>query len=303
MTKVLRTPAAMSWRRWISALLVVLLPSAAAVRPAGGAPQTGREPTHRIGERYAIGADLSRYAALYGTPEFRGIDDEMARPWPRLQNIRTVAVLAGMPGQTDDPGAAAYPGRVVEYSSSYATHLLCGDRYCVGVRPVEEMREFFMGQGRSWFHQKVEVIGAIDMVGDPRDDRGPTYAFRVWSVQLFVESEGRRRRDGPTLESLVMDPKAAAGRSVTVRGTFRGANLFEDLPPETRRHPSDWVMKDGPFSIWVTDRAPKGNGFSLDPSSRSDCDWRVEVNGKVQTAAGYVYLRARSVVLVKREEQ
>jgi len=293
----------MRWLRWIGALLVVLLLSAAAVVSGRAAPQGVDPPTYRIGGRYQIGGDLSRYAALYGSPEFRGIDDDMARPWPHLQNIRTVAVLAGMPGKTADPGSAAYTGRIVEYGNQYATHLLCGDRYCIGVVPVEEMREFFMEQGRSWFHHKVEVIGALDQVGDPRYDPGPSFVFRVWSVQLFYESESRRRQDGPTLETFVMDPKAAAGRSVTVRGTFRGANLFEDLPPDTRRHPSDWVMKDGPFSIWVTGRAPAGDGFSLDPTSRPDCNWRVEVKGKVETAAGYVYLRARSVVLVGREKE
>ena len=289
------------WQR-IGALLVVVLSSAAAV-VADRAAQVVDPPTYRIGERYQIGGDLSRYAALYGSPEFRGIDDETARPWPRLQNIRTVAVLAGMPGKTDDPGAAAYTGRVVEYGSPYATHLLCGDRYCVGVVPVEEMREFFMGQGRSWFHHKVEAIGALDQVGDPRYDAGPSFVFRVWSVQLFGESDDRRPQGGSTLETLVLDPRAAAGRSITVRGTFRGANLFEDLPPESRRQPSDWVLKDGPFSIWVTGRSPRGDGFSLDPSSRSDCDWQVEVKGKVDTAAGYIYLRAKTVALVGREEE
>jgi hypothetical protein len=207
-----------------------------------------------------------------------------------------------MAGRSGDPGGVAYTGRVVEYSNNYTSHMLCGDRYCIGVAPVEEMVEFFLQQGRSWFHRRVEVIGAVDQVGDPRDTSCPCYAFRVWSVQLFEESVDRRgRREAPTLETLVLGPEAAAGRSITVTGTFRGANLFEDLPPETRRDPDDWVLKDGPFSVWVTGRAPKGKGFSLDPRSRSDCDWRLEVTGKVETAARYVYLRAKSVALLRRE--
>ena len=83
-------------------------------------------------------------------------------------------------------------------------------------------------------------------------------------------------------------------------GTFRGANLFEDLPPESRRDPADWVLKDGPFSIWVTGKAPKGRGWSLDPRQRSECRWRLEVKGRVEIAGGYVYLRATSVALVGR---
>jgi hypothetical protein len=278
--------------------LVVLL--GAPDRPAS--PQVVPQPYNRqIQERHAIGADLGRYEALYGSPEFRGIDDDFARPWPRLQSIRTIAVLAPHP-RTGDQGSAAYAGRSIEYSNNYTNFVLCGDRYCIAVTPVEEMFDFFNGQGRSWFHRTVEAIGAIDQVGDPRDAGCPCYAFRVWSVQLFEETVRRSGREAPTLETLVRGPEAAAGRSITVRGTFRGANLFEDLPPETRRDAGDWVLKDGPFSIWVTGRAPKGKGFSLDPRSRSECNWLLEVTGKVETAARYVYLRAKSVALVRREK-
>jgi hypothetical protein len=191
---------------------------------------------------------------------------------------------------------------MIEYSNKYTSHTLCGERHCIGVAPVEEMVEVFLGQGRSWLHREVEVIGAVDQVGDPRDSSCPCYAFRVWSVQLFAEREGRRSRQEPSLETLVSGPEAAAGRSITVRGRFRGANLFEDLPPETRRDPADWVLKDGPFSIWVTGRAPKGDGFSLDPRSRSDCDWELEVTGKIETASRYVYLRAKRVALLRRDK-
>ena len=282
--------------------LVVVLWLCAQDHAAVSLPQVIPRPyNHRQEDRYAIGGDLSRYQALYGSPEFRGIDDEQARPWPRLQNIRTIAVLAPHP-RTGDAGGTAYTGRVIEYSNNYTNFILCGDRYCLGVAPVEEMFEFFMEQGRAWFHRKVEVIGAIDQVGDPRDTSCPCYAFRVWSVQPVVESGKRARAHEPTLETLVRGPDAAAGRSITVQGTFRGANLFEDLPAETRRDPADWVLKDGPFSIWVADRAPKGDGFSLDPGSRSDCQWRLEVTGKVETAARYVYLRAKRVALVRREK-
>jgi hypothetical protein len=255
----------------------------------------------RHADRYATG-DLSRYEGQYGPPEFRGIDDEHGRPWPRMQSIRTVALLAPS-ARSGDPGAMAYAGREVEYVDSYTNFMLCGERYCVGVTPVEEMFDVFNQQGRAWQHRKVEVIGAIDNVGDPRDSACPCYALRVWSVQLYAESDTRRPAgQGSSLEALVRGPEAAAGRSITVQGTFRGGNLFEDLPPETRRDSADWVLKDGPFSIWVTGRAPKGDGFSLDPRSRSDCRWRLEVTGKVETAARYVYLRAKSIALVRREK-
>jgi hypothetical protein len=60
------------------------------------------------------------------------------------------------------------------------------------------------------------------------------------------------------------------------------------------------VLQDGPFSIWVTGKAPKGKGFSLDPRSRSDCRYRLEATGKVATVNGFIYLRASSLQLLGR---
>jgi len=282
-------------------LVSLLVLSLAPDRTVDPLPQVIPQPYNQRHEnRYATGA-LSRYEAQYGSPELRGIDDEHGYPWPRMQSIRTIAALLPS-ARTGDPRGGAYAGRVVEYVNSYTNFMLCGERHCVGVTPVEEMFDFFNQQGRAWYTQKVEAIGAIDDVGDPRDSACPCYAFRVWSVQLYEESEHRRPPgQGSSLEALVRGPEAAAGRSITVEGTFRGGNLFEDLPPETRRDPADWVLKDGPFSIWVTGRPAKGDGFSLDPRARSDCRWRLEVTGKVETAARYVYLRAKSVALVRRE--
>jgi hypothetical protein len=46
--------------------------------------------------------------------------------------------------------------------------------------------------------------------------------------------------------------------------------------------------------------APKGQGFALDPRSRSDCRYRLEATGEVVTARGCVYLRATSLRLLGR---
>ena len=50
----------------------------------------------------------------------------------------------------------------------------------------------------------------------------------------------------------------------------------------------------------VTGKRPKGSGFSLDPSSRSDCRFRLEVSGKVEEEDGRVYLEAKEVRLLGR---
>jgi hypothetical protein len=254
--------------------------------------------------RVAVGAvDIGRYEALYGTPEFRALDDESARPWPERSAIRTVGRLEEIPGRGRS-GAAA-PGLFGgggDYDNAYAVFRVCARRHCLALVPVPEMQDAFAGPVLAWVHRDVEVIGAVDLLpdqGDPTQSR--PRVFLVWSV---FESLPRRVRGDPaagsSLEALVRYPKGGEGRTVTASGTFRGANLFEDLPRESRRDPSDWVLKDGPFSIWVTGRAPKGQGWALDPRQRAECRWRLEVKGKVETAGGYVYLRATSVALVGR---
>ena len=97
----------------------------------------------------------------------------------------------------------------------------------------------------------------------------------------------------------VTEPTAYVGKTVTVVGRFGGANLFEDLPPESRLRP-DWVLRDGPYSIWICGRPPKGQGFALDTRSRAESRWRLEVQGRVETRKRYVCLRALRVLLVGR---
>jgi hypothetical protein len=261
----------------------------------GRAQIAPHQPPIRTGERVATG-DVSRYEGLYGSPEFRGIDDEMGRPWPKMRAIRTIATLVGVPGRTDDKGGeGAAVGRVVEFQSSFVSHLLCGERYCLGVVPMPEMVEVLMQGARSWFHRQVEVIGAIEIVTQRTDS---AEAFRIWSIQPHEGSVTRRKGKAPSLEQLVSGPEAAAGRTITVSGVFRGANLFEDMPAESGLEPKDWVLQDGAYSIWVTGREPKGSGFRLDPQSRSDCRFRLEVSGRVERRGELVYLRAKQVALI-----
>jgi hypothetical protein len=254
----------------------------------------------------ASDGDVGRYAGLYGPPEFRGLDDEGARPWPELRAIRTIGRLEEIPGRRSgkaSPGAINGGG---DYDNPAAFYHLCAERHCLALVPVEEMRDVFYGGAASaWLHQDVEVVGAIDQLPAASQDPAQVrrWAFLVWSVLEPAPARTvREGASGSSLEALVRYPKGGEGRSVTASGLFRGANLFDDLPAESRRHSSDWVLTDGPFSIWVTGKAPKGKGFSLDPRSRSDCRWRLEVSGRVETAGGYVYLRAKSVMLVRREK-
>jgi len=290
--------------------LFALVMSIALIRSdAPAAPQARPTPPPTLaGDRVAggSGGPISRYATMYGTPEFRGLDDEQSRPWPMRQAIRTIGQLELIPGRgrSGQANAAPNPGRRREWDSEFALFEICGDQFCLAIVPVQEMQDVLAGAS-DWVHKNIEVIGAIDKLSLPGlDPMSAPVVFQVWSVFEAPEMPGRKKGSkGSSLEPLVRYPKGVEGTVVTVTGVFRGANLFEDLPPESRRDDSDWVLQDGPFSIWVTGKAPRGKGFSLDPRSRSDCRYRLEATGKVATANGFIYLRASSLQLLGRAKE
>ena len=235
--------------------------------PALGQP-VGRQ---RDFNRVPIGGDLSRYEIRYGEPENRSLDDVFEGPetWPQRQAIRTV-------------------GRVVPVLRP--PYVLSGKAHSLRPAPVEEIADAFARHMPSSLGREVEVVGAFE-----------EGTFLVWSVFVLQErDEDEVAAPRTTLEALVIDPEASTGSVVTVEGTFRGANLFGDFPAESRRHAQDWVLKDGPFFIWVTGAKPEGSDFSLGLQTRTDCRWRLAVQGEVETHDGIIYLRAWTARLLGR---
>jgi hypothetical protein len=90
---------------------------------------------------------------------------------------------------------------------------------------------------------------------------------------------------------------------VTVRGRFRGANLCADFAGDTRPAKDAWVLRDGPFSVWVSGREPRGEGWRLDLRSPGDCVYEVEVEGKVARVGAVLAIEARRLRLVGRRSE
>ena len=164
------------------------------------------------------------------------------------------------------------------------------ERQCVPVSPVAEMAATLEGTAESYRNQRVVVVGV---------NGGPGPGFQFWDFQVmanFAKRTSEGRDSG--LRSIVAAAGQASKQAVRVRGQFRGRNLFGDLPPESRRGSSDWVIADQGVALWITGKAPKGEGWSLDLDSRSETVRWVEVEGEVAARDGIVYVKARSVSLV-----
>jgi len=122
-------------------------------------------------------------------------------------------------------------------------------------------------------------------------------------LTLSMSSRPRESVDGQNFAKQVLaNPAQFAGKTVSILGQFRGRNLFGDLMPETRRKPGDWVLKDGEVALWVTEKPPKGKGFTLDPDYKGDTERWVEVEGKPEVVDGVLYLRASRVTLASRRK-
>jgi hypothetical protein len=145
----------------------------------------------------------------------------------------------------------------------------------------------------------------LDLIEDP--DLPPLPAPRLdWpkasiTVLSIADMTPFARKPGsrPGLEigEILADPARFKGKSVELRGRFCGRGLCGDLPPASARSPSDWVLDDGSGALWVSGRAPRGKGFSLDPHYPPDTSRWLEVTGKPEVVGGVVYLRASKVTL------
>ena len=133
-------------------------------------------------------------------------------------------------------------------------------------------------------------------------DRTPEMPRASITATGIVDIESYRapepRRGTSTIGDALARPPESAGKSVRIVGRFRGANLYGDLPADTRRSPADWILQDGEHFVWVTGRPPKGKGFDLDPSRKADTARWLEVEGKLEAMGSVAYLRASRVQLV-----
>jgi Bacterial Ig-like domain len=173
------------------------------------------------------------------------------------------------------------------------------------VAPINDIAYMFEQEARKGFGKEFEITGVFRQRStsstEASQDRGANYGILFWAYlgppDEKAEKAAQKAATEVRLEELVSRPGKYEGKMVRVAGQFRGENLFGDLPGKSRRKGSDWVLKDDVYSVWVTGRKPKGEGFSLDASLKRDTGKWMDVVGRVATVGSVVYIQAASVAL------
>lgn len=148
----------------------------------------------------------------------------------------------------------------------------------------------------------------LDLIEDPMLPPMPAPAVEFPRASLTVLAA--RDRSSPDLSlpqetggeiprRILEEPAAYLGKTTKIVGQFRGRNLFGDLPEKSARNSQDWVLKDGDTAIWVTGKAPRGDGWKLDLEYKGDSKTWLEVTGKPEVVNGIVYLKASRVIPTK----
>jgi len=163
----------------------------------------------------------------------------------------------------------------------------------------------------------LEVEGTFWDVGrlEPNDPRVAGHEIAALSERLFakpwpssgelmllVANTSRRAegRDATTIRAIGLEPARFLGQTVTIRGRFRGRNLYGDLSVAPGTSPDDFVLRSGRAAVWIVGKAPKGDGFDLDVMARVDTSRWLQVTGVVQGSDRLVTIEANEIDEVER---
>lgn len=158
----------------------------------------------------------------------------------------------------------------------------------------------------------VEVRGQLIDVGrlEPDDARLGEYVRRraapAWPIpgaELVLNVTGvveAPTAATPSVRNLALEPWKFEGQKVTITGSFRGRNLFGDLPDAPGKGRYDFVLggTEG-AAVWVVGLQPRGRGFDLNVDRRSDSSRWLQVTGVVGRARGLVTLTATAMALTE----
>jgi hypothetical protein len=174
----------------------------------------------------------------------------------------------------------------------------------LSIQPVPELADSFEGEATDMREREVDVVGILGALDRPDATAGrspgtpsppPPAQFTFW--KFWSEDAGRpMKKGGPivSMEQVVGKIHRYQGVLVRFRGQFRGRDLFgEAACPGS---PSDgWVVKDGPFAVWVDGQKPQGRGWSLHTGRREDTERWLEIVGRPGLKGECIVVRAEEV--------
>jgi hypothetical protein len=104
----------------------------------------------------------------------------------------------------------------------------------------------------------------------------------------------------PTVRNVALEPWKFEGQAVTISGSFRGRNLFADLPDAPGKGRYDFVLGGAEgAAVWVVGLRPRGRDFDLDIDRKSDTSRWLQVTGVVGRARGLITVTATSMTLAQ----
>jgi hypothetical protein len=163
----------------------------------------------------------------------------------------------------------------------------------VPTRPVE-LRGRLFDIGR--FASDDSRLGPLNLLSTITTAVGDRWPARE---QLYVLTDATwsepDANPAPTLRNIALQPTRFEGRTVTVRGRFRGRNLLGDLPAWPRQSEWDFVLQTADAAVWVVGKRPRGDGFDLSTTSRAQTGRWLEVTGRVQVTDSLPLIVAQSL--------
>jgi hypothetical protein len=240
----------------------------------------------------------------------------MTRPAALLLSVAIIVVAASANGQTPSRRLTTIDA-IRQFPGYYHLQnvLLRGefsdDDATLALRANDTEIRAVLSEGISTARGPVDVRGHIIDVGrlnqdDPRlDDAARKRERERWprpGEELFLRVTGvieAQIAATPSVRALALEPWKYEGKTITVLGSFRGRNLFGDLPASPAKSKYDFVLKGAEGAVWVTSLRPRGKGFELDVDSRVDSNRWLEVTGTLVRDKGLVLLEGTTLVAAK----
>lgn len=245
----------------------------------------------------------------------RDLLDVLGRP------LWTPWSFAGLPLDTDLGPMLAEPavydgqpvrvrGRLDRQGRGDGTeHLLVTSSGTVSLTSTSEIEAFFAYHAGTLRGADVTVTGVFQRRSSDRrrSAEAPTYEVSFWDIwsQTGVETTATPPATH-TMSDLFESPPPSG--QVRVIGQFRGRNRWADklrvASLEANRSPTDWVLRDGPWAIWVLGEAARNRDWDFSTreynQTLSTASTWLMVTGEVRRSDDEVSLRGSEVVPIKR---